>query len=309
MKMQYLNPKRLALAAALLLGVCGASAQEPFSPAGTWDLVISGAEKGVAYITFDDEGGLSGFEVLVPSKPGEPESERNDGSTAGRVTTPGPTEGTTVDRLFGFASITGTWTYDINGRVIGVYTEGSDNKSCSTNLEITTVVSNAIIDYKTNIVTITVTNFFTNEVTICVTNPVTNGVSFMAVVKPDRISIKTTGTNGNTTLKGIPAMELPDLSGPYYAQARKEGLPEYNEFLTLIPVLDVPGLYEVTGQGAGYEYTGKAVVSGKKKMGLVIFGDLTSGVGSVNFDKGKANLDTFDFAGLRGKHKLTRQTQ
>src|SRR5678816_1015340 len=155
MKKYRLHGLGLCLALALLstASLVPTSQAQPVSPAGTWDLIISGSEKGVAYITFDDAGSLSGYEAIGPSKPGsidDPiEIERISGD-AGRVitTTSGSSSNTTIQTILGFGLLSGTWSYDIKGNIIGVYTEGSENRSCLTNDEITAVVSNAIIDFK-----------------------------------------------------------------------------------------------------------------------------------------------------------------
>ena len=317
--MKNIKATGCSLALSLLIlgtvGITSRAAAQPVSPAGTWDLIISGTEKGVAYITFDEGGTLSGYETLSPSKPGEPDDEasRNDGSVQGRVVIPSTTPGgETTTRLLGFGLLSGTWSYDSKGKVIGVYTEGSANRSCTTNEEITAVVSNAIIDFKTNVVTITVTNYFTNQVINCVTNPITNGVSFVAIVHPDRISIKSKGPNGNMTLKGIPAMDAPDISGPWYALGKKSNTGNFTEFLTLSPSAEFFNGYEVIGQGPGYELFGIALISNQKKLGLVTVSSaedspLSSGFGGINAEKGRANLGTVDLDSVRGQYKMTRQ--
>src|SRR5689334_10764987 len=52
--------------AGLLLGSAAARAQTPPSPVGTWDLVYSGSQKGLAAITFNADNTLTGFEVVRP---------------------------------------------------------------------------------------------------------------------------------------------------------------------------------------------------------------------------------------------------
>jgi hypothetical protein len=212
--------------------------------------------------------------------------------------------------LLGFGELFGSWSYDVNGKVIGVYTEGSQNRRCTTNQEITGVVSNTIIDFKTNIVTISVTNYFTNEIVICVTNPIFSGVSFKAIVRPDRITIKTTGPNGGTTLKGVPAMDAADLSGSWYARAKKQNLP-FIELLTFVPSEEFFNGYDVFGQGPNYEIVGRALISNQKKLGLVILtsaenSPLTSAFGGINVNRGRASLNSVDLDGVRGSYNITR---
>jgi hypothetical protein len=302
----------LALSLVLFGSPANTASAQSVSPAGTWDFVISGAERGIAYITFDDAGFLTGYEAIAPSKPDDDpiETERTAGDQGRIISESDSSDGTTVTNILGFALLSGTWSYDINGRVVGVYTEGSENRSCTTNQEITAVVSNAIIDFKTNIVTITVTNYFTNEVVNCVTNPVTNGISFTAVVRPDRIVMKTTGANGKMTLKGIPAADGPDFSGSFYANAKKAGF-KYTEFLTFVPSAEFFNGYEVFGQGPGYELIGIALISNQKKLGLVSVSSaenapLTSAIGTVNANRGRASLSLVDLDSVRGNYQIFR---
>src|SRR6187200_3059076 len=118
MKKHRLHGLGLCLALALLstASLVPTSQAQPVSPAGTWDLIISGSEKGVAYITFDDAGSLSGYEAIGPSKPesiDDPiEIERTSGDQ-GRVTaTSGSSSNTTVQTILGFGLLSGTWSYD-----------------------------------------------------------------------------------------------------------------------------------------------------------------------------------------------------
>ena len=311
MKQHRIHRLGLCLSLALLLsGSLDTTANaQPVSPAGTWDFVISGSERGVAYITFDDFGFLSGYEAIAPTKRDDDSSdnERSPLGESGRVVT--TTSGSTsLTNILGFALLSGTWSFDVNGRVVGIYTEGSENRSCTTNDVITAVVSNAIIDFKTNIVTISVTNYFTNQVINCVTNPVTNGISFTAVVRPDRIVMKTTGASGKMTLRGIPAEDGPDFSGSFYANVQR-GSAKFTEFLTFIPSAEFFNGYDVIGQGPGYEIFGLALISNQKQLGLVTVNSaenapLTSAVGGVNAPRGRATLTLVDLDNNRGSSKL-----
>jgi hypothetical protein len=303
------NIKRWLLVVGLLgLGSSSALSQ-PVSPVGTWDLLISGSERGIAYITFADDFSLSGYEVLSPTKKGDPDTESRGGTDEGRTvitTTPGSTPGTTttVTNLVGAWGIVGTWWFDSKGRVAGFYSEGAQNASCTTNQQITSVVSNNIIDG----LEISVTNFFTNDVILCVTNPITNGVSFSAIARTTRLTIKTKGNNGSTTLKGIPAFEAPDVSGTYSVQGQKEGAPDFNEIMTITTVGN--NAFVFTGQGGGYDTSGVGLVSNQKQLAVTYISTTNSPVisasGPFNFDRATAKLTRTDANGVRGRFRLTR---
>src|SRR5262245_54787028 len=54
--------------ASLLLGSTTVRAQPAsFSPEGTWDLVFSGSQKGLAVITFNSDNTLTGYEIVRPA--------------------------------------------------------------------------------------------------------------------------------------------------------------------------------------------------------------------------------------------------
>jgi hypothetical protein len=301
-------------ALSLLLGSLAtvARADEPISPAGSWDCVISGSERGVGSIIFSEDesgtgGSLIGIEVLSPSKKGDTTDGRTSGDFGRTITT---TSSGTVTNLLGFALLSGTWTYDANGRVVGVFTEGAENISCTTNQEITTVVSNVVIDN----VTITVTNYFTNDVLTCVTNAITNGVSFIAKVRPTKVTIKTKGPNGNTVLKGIPAADIDDISGSYYATGKRKDNPDFTELLEVSSAgePDFPGLFIFSGEGPAYLNSGVMLLSNQKKLGIVSVASdetipLMSGFGGFNAIKRSGKLSTTYINGQRGSYKLTGQ--
>lgn len=93
------------------------------------------------------------------------------------------------------------------------------------------------------------------------------GISFTAVVKTNRITLKGVSNGKSITYKGVPLNALPDISGEYYAQGKSAGAP-FNEVLTLAPSGD-PNTYEATGAGPAYEYIGLVMVSAQKQMAFV----------------------------------------
>jgi hypothetical protein len=297
----------LLIGAALGLASPAISSLAQVSPVGTWDLQLSGAMQGIAYVTFDENFGLSGYELLQPKLSDNTESGRET-SSDGRT---GITTVNTNVTVHGFALLSGSWSYDPKGRVVGFYTEGSENRVCTTNNDVIAVVSNSIIDYKTNIVTITVTNYVTNTSISCVTSPLTNGLSFTAVVRPSRLTMKSTTSYGNITFHGRPAVELPDISGTYYAQGKKTGNPDFVEFITLTPGGQL-NVYEISGQGAGYDVGGLGIFSSTKRLAVVLNTTatnsvLTTGYGPYDVRRGRANLTTEDLVSVIGRYKIFKQ--
>ncbi len=328
----FKSPRALLAAGWLLLGGLGSlsPAATPVSPVGTWDLLISGAEQGIAYITFSDDFSLSGYEAITPTLPSPPSDNPRGFGENGRVITTTTSTGTTQTNFLGFAFISGTWSYDINGRVIGVLTEGNENSvKCTTNDLVTSSISNSTTvtiitnvdgSLTTNLTQFSTTNFFTNTVINCTTNPLTNALSFTAsvgpAVNPSRITIKTVGSNTRTTLSGVPATTVPDISGSYYAM-RKLGQGLYfTEFLTLTPSAQFFGGFDVQGQGSDYELTGIALLSSRKRLNLVTVSTATnaplfSAVGPVTYRNGLTNiignLKGSDSSSTRMNYQMVKQ--
>ncbi|HWI57926.1 MAG TPA: hypothetical protein VNZ22_11915, partial [Bacillota bacterium] len=126
----------------------------------------------------------------------------------------------------------GPWSYDRSGRVIGYFVERIQ-------------VPNS-------------------------TNEILNSIGFVAHVVPGRRLVLTATTpNGRVTYNGVPlSSNLTDLSGSWYA-IRRQGSSSQVEFFEVTPSLP-PYLYSVTGQGAGYSYSGVAMVSAWKRFGMAV---------------------------------------
>jgi len=302
-----------SMTAALLLSGAGQVWAQYASPVGTWDCVVSGREKGVAYLTFADDYTIRGYEVLTPKNLGTSTNENARGADdIGRTIDSTVSESKT--NFSGFALISGYWSHESSGKkILGFYTEGNYSQTCTTNQAITESTTTEILDngdgtYTTNLTTY----YITNDVTTCEITGLTNGLSFSAIVRPgSRLSLKATSINGNKTLKGVPATEIADLSGFYYAQGKKSGV-KYVEFFEAEASADYANGFDITGSGAGYELYGRALASRQKKLGLFYVrtsedNPSVSLFGPINYSTYKANLKGWDGNGAKVTYKVTPQ--
>jgi hypothetical protein len=81
----------LLASAALALAPLSASAAAPASPVGTWEVALSGADQGTAYVTFEDDHDFTAYGLSRES--------------------------------LGLFTLSGTWTIDEAGQLTGSYTE------------------------------------------------------------------------------------------------------------------------------------------------------------------------------------------
>ena len=81
----------LASAALALAPMSASAAAAPASPVGTWEVALSGADQGTAYVTFEDDNDFTGY-------------------------------GLTRESL-GLFTLSGTWSIDESGKLVGSYTE------------------------------------------------------------------------------------------------------------------------------------------------------------------------------------------
>lgn len=301
--MKY-NPLRScwrAISAATTLLVLGLvpAVQAQKSPVGTWDCVISGHRSGLAYLIFSTNFTFTGFEMLVPDQPSTPVDVRggeNIGRT-GPITNNPPAE----PQIFGSLVVSGPWSFDNKGRVIGFLTEISELVSCTSNA----------IPISTNGVGIVDPNEFCSIDTlgnlVCFTNQInciaeSNGVSFVGTVVPGkRLELSGSTGFGGTSYRGIPAATLPDRSGPWYGAVKNvAGVPgEPLEFFTLSVPTDFasqfPNTYDVVGVDPQYGFSGHAMFSSQNRMAFVVGVDpddtvVRSVTGAFNSRKGTANL-------------------
>jgi len=263
---------RLGAAAGTVLLSCGlplhARAAAFASPAGTWDVTLSGSRQGLALIEFTDGGTpdsrtFSIYEIIVPPKPSssslDPRSvdeSRNAGFDASRngfvSTGTSINSATNTPQLFGDElSSSGLWGFDTKGRVVGFYGE-SLGLVCTTNIVTITNCINGDIPgqpcgFVTNIETVT-----------CVS--VTNGVNFIGTVVTNKsLTLAAQTTGRKFTLHGLPIIQLTNVAGSYTGSRTSMGVTTF-EFLTLSPVsppVELPGMlnvYSVLGGSADYSY-------------------------------------------------------
>lgn len=278
MRVQHNAAKLVLTFAASAVCLIGASSEAiaavNYSPVGpVWDCSISGGgQKGLAFISFNDDGTFTGYQILtyLPKSPTKtdptygrtPQEEATRGSSSTRGGSSGSDNGGSTatpairTNLFGFAQMIGPWRYDLKGRVVGFYTVNVDADTASD-------------------------------------NTVTHGIGYQAKVSPGkRITLIASTPTGTVTYSGIPAKDMPDLSGAWYAtKARnKQKLQEFftlgsfaldNPWAEAFPDLTTfPNVYFTSdGQGPGYSFIGIAMFSVRKQVGFVFN---TTADGSTN---------------------------
>lgn len=289
--------------AGLLLGSSATRAQTPPSPAGDWDLVYSGSQKGLALLTFNLDNTLTGYEIVRPA-PRKGSSSATDvdprhpgvedtGRTVVTTTTSGSSSATkVVTNLLGSAPLNGVWYHDTAGKVIGIINQLSQTVE-------------PVESYMTNQLGEIVTN-----VTLVVTSE-TNAISFRAVVVPgSRITVYTYGPDGNNILRGRPVDTLQaDQSGDFYAIGKRDGL-NFVEFLNLQQDALLTTRYDLGGMGPGYSFTGRALVSRSKQIAVVTLSLDGSAVlsvytGSYNLVSHKGKLSGVDSSDRKLTYNLS----
>ena len=202
-------------AALLLLGGTAPMARAQTFPIGTWDLVISGSQRGVAQLTFASDNTITGTEIMTAtirnaSSDTNPRGPFFSGTRSPFPENPNPTP---VTNFYGRAFISGTWTVDSLGRTIGVFTESGGPDS------------------------------------------LTNGVSFKAVGKDAvRMNLEAVRGGRHIHYRGIPLNSLADFSGDFYGLGSTSRQP-FTELFTLTPaaapntydVVGVGAAYNIMG--------------------------------------------------------------
>lgn len=118
----------LAAAVPALVALVTSPAQAQTSPVGTWDFILSGSQKGVAFISFSNDFTLRGTEVVTVKPADAPDSNPRQPRPGGiRVDGSSSTNSSTNVYFFGTTDIRGVWAYDVSGGIVGVFQEGEDD--------------------------------------------------------------------------------------------------------------------------------------------------------------------------------------
>jgi len=246
--------------------VCGSidttSHAAPFdSPVGTWDFVISGAESGVAFITFNGDNTFDGVEIIAPKSKGGTSDDGRTVGDDGRIDPPVSGTNTAGNVLYGTYDISGEWAFDISGKVIGFFPE--------------------------------ISSVFTGSET----NTVTNSVSFVASVVPGRrMTLKGSSGIGKVQFRGVPFTGVPDISGPWSGQMEK-GNQTFTELFDIS--FAGPFHFDVIGDGPTYSFDGLALVSSQGAIAMHTSYDTGSNSFLARVVAGKFNFKAFK-ASLRG---------
>ena len=101
-----------------VIGLAGVASAQPASPVGNWDLLISGAEQGVGFLTFNSDSTVGGWEIVTFRPNNQPTEftfgrqgiETNGGNTAEFF-------------FFGYTPVTGNWSIATSGQLVGFIAE------------------------------------------------------------------------------------------------------------------------------------------------------------------------------------------
>src|SRR5438552_18867005 len=101
-------------ATVLLAGWLASPSQAQVDPTGDWDFTISGKARGLAQITFNSDGTITGLAHLQTLRKAPDLDPRATGDRSGE-----PSSAALFTHLFGSASIDRAWPMTPPGRVIG----------------------------------------------------------------------------------------------------------------------------------------------------------------------------------------------
>jgi hypothetical protein len=244
-------------------------------------------------VTFSNDFTFTVTSVLVPKNPAPPTSSSSTGVDRGVNTGVGRNPGTSATnspglqgtQLYGFGTDSGNWTFDDQGRVFGFWAEFGAGPCTSNSV---------------------VTNGVTNIVVTCVS--LTNSVSFTGTVVPGKhLTLKCSTPNGQLVYRGVPAVQLADISGSWIGIKKGAKIPTFNEQFTLSADTNsvIPNVYDVNGFGPGYQYTsGLVMISSQHQMSFSCVTaanpdnpglDTVRAVnGSFNINKAKGTLTGWD---------------
>lgn len=236
-------------------------AQSPPSPVGVWDITITGNVVGSAVIQFYADNSLGGYVLITPKGSGKSPNLPDP-----------PAEG--------FTGVTGQWTVDVKGHLVGFVSGGSNDLPLD--MSIAGVIKLSTIP-----------------------------------TKPSTISFTGTGSDGIWHFRGTPAADLPPIADSWSALVRKDGV-NFNEFFELIAFdicVDDPApldvslcqvflsgyIYNLDGSGPGYATEGMVMVNAGGRIGIAL--------AELIIDKGTGiPADTGNIRSVTGKMKPTSFT-
>ena len=184
--MAHLNLKVVALgAAAFLAGSAALPLLAQNSPVGAWDFVLSGPQRGLMQLTFNNDFTLGGIEIITERPHTTHRPDEEDVRTPGGDHRGFDDNGSSpTERIIGGADVSGTWTYDVNGRVIGTF----------------------------------------SEVSASLTNGVSFSATVRPTVRMNMVGHRIS-SGRRITYRGVPLTAVADLSGNYYANGSRDGKP------------------------------------------------------------------------------------
>jgi len=297
--------------AALLAGcalagaLAGTAMAQPGSPVGDWDIVVTGSQQGVAFLHFESDFTIHGWEAVTHRQALPSTFDPNQRGD----TTPAPAAG--VFYFIGYTPVTGSWNFATSGRIIGNLTQ--DEVALTGGYSF-----NGVAHPGRNLV-----------------------LNVLESPNPTSLDHRVRHTTwGGVPLAAVPLGVTPgpvDLSGTWLAQGSVTALSTngatstqyFTELLTLKSLTggDPTGFftdlaaspfaaqsYVITGTGPGYTNVGVALQSSKKRLSVVLReGDFTSDItilravdGPLNTNKFTSNLVGTDDNASIVKYRLQR---
>src|SRR5262245_58034006 len=239
------------------------------SPTGvTYDCVISGVRNGLAYLTFVSTtptgGTFSGHEIVVPRLKSAPSINSRGGGDNDERTPPegsGTVDTNQAPQIHGDVPISGNWSFDTQGRVIGFFTEDGTN---SVGFKATVTPAADPLNNRINLIVSTgfgKANYHGRTASLLSGNYTGDWNGFKQQHNQTFIEIF------NMTLSGGPG----------------------------------PNFYTVSGNGGGYSYSGVAIISNQKKiafsLGITPGTSVRATFGSFNLLSATGNTKGWDQPG------------
>ncbi len=306
---KIVNVRRLALglAATLLAGGFGIVAHAQNSPVGDWDLVISGSQRGVAFLTFNKDSTIQGFEIITyrPSSSALRSSDPRNPTLGidGRYIDVGATNS---EFLIGLGEISGSWNFDSKGRTVGFFTPALD-----------------------------LTNNHFSQTFVAKVNP---GKKLTLKTQSSPEPLASGNKIHRDVYTGVPFTPSLNVEGNWYGDGQLASTTnsastkqKFAEFFLLTSAEEVPvftnlvtstfgpSIFFLSGTGPGYTNFGLAFVSNQKRMAIVsqqiaYYGTnevivLRALSGSHNTKKNTASLVGTDDRGSSISYKANALTQ